>query len=217
MEKFLKQEIFKGISDTTVEKILNLNYRKAYYPAGELIRSKGDLLDEFIIVLSGCIKTNDFTYSGKELNSSYFFSGDAFPFYLVYGGYTHYPWNVYCFKKAEVVIFPKDELMNVAACDPVFLLNVLKFVSEYTCYNKLLLRTSQYYKVSEKLAFWLLEINPDQYCARIPNSQEVLADMLMVNRSSLNQELKHLEEKQIIKRDRKKIKILNREYLENLL
>lgn len=217
MKDFLQQEIFQGISEDVIQEILEIDYLEETYAANELIKEKGEALDEVAIVVTGCLKTNTFTREGKELNSSYFFGGDAFPFYLIYGGYTQYPYNVYCFKKSKVVWFPKDELLSVVEKDTTFLINVLKFVSEYASYAKLLLRVSQYFKVQERLAYWLLVINEHNHYANIPNSQEVLADILMVNRSSLNQELKHLESLGIINLENKRITIIDREYLRTLI
>ena len=69
----------------------------------------------------------------------------------------------------------------------------------------------------DRLSFWLLHVkNPDKII-EIPNSQEVLADILHVNRSSLNQELKFLDAEGIIELEKKKIRVIDKEYLQSLL
>lgn len=218
-ERFWNRAIFEGIAESSKEAIRELDYWEATYHANEMILSEGAPIDHFCIMLEGVIKTTEYTSDGKQLNSSYFFGGetlpggDAFPFYMVYGEQSHYFCDTYCVKRARVIWLPVAQLCPVIERDPVFLLNILRFVSAYAQYSKHLMRCVQYRKVEDRLAYWLMNLNDPTQRIAIPNSQEVLADMLHVNRSSLNQALKYVEEKGVIRRQGKYIWVQDPDYL----
>ncbi len=214
-ERFWNRVIFRNISDESKNAIEKMNKTVATYQANERILSDGDEIDHICVIVTGVIKSTEHTLDGKELNSSYFFGedtypgGDAFPFYLVYGGRKTYFFHTYCFKKAEVVWLPVNELQEIINRDTVFLQNILTFVSDYTCYSKLMLRCVQYRKVKDRLAYWMIHLNDPTATIRIPNSQEVLADMLHVNRSSLNQALQSFVEDKVICMEGRNIRVLD--------
>lgn len=100
--------------------------------------------------------------------------------------------------------------------DIVLTKNILKFVAEYTSFNKLVIRATQYTKVIERLSYWILHLDEVDYL-KLPTSQEMLSDILRVNRPSLNQELKFLRDNKIIEFKGMDFKIIDRKYLENIV
>lgn len=220
--RFWNRLLFEGISEASKCAIEEMPKEVCSYGAGDLIRSEGDPINEICVILSGVLKSTEYTVDGKELNSSYFFGsdtipgGDAFPFYLIYGGEKEYYFNTYCLKKAEVVWLPIEDLFPIIDQDKQFLQNVLIFVSDYSLFSRQLLRCIQYRKVTERLAFWLTRICEGPL-VHIPNSQEVLGDMLHVNRTSLNAGLKELEQDGFIRLEGKSIRILDEEGLSELV
>lgn len=224
---FWDRAIFRGISEESVKAIEKMPKKESEYQANTIVIKEGEKIEYFCVILDGVLKSTEYTSNGKELNSSYFFAreddasnffaGDAFPFYLVYGGVENYVFNVIALKKSRVVWLPINELKAIIEKDEVFLHNILQFVAKYNCYSKILLRGVQYRKVIERLSYWLIYLNDADKIIEIPNSQEVLADMLHVNRSSLNQELVQLDKMGVIDFDRKYIKVKDREYLESIL
>lgn len=222
-DRFWDRTIFRNISDDSRKAILSMDAKVISYHANERIMEEGDDISDICVILEGVLKSTEYTVDGKELNSSYFFGGeilpggDAFPFYLVYSGEKKYFFHTYCLKKAKVVWLPVAQLLPIIDADHVFLGNVLRFVSEYTRYSKMMLRCVQYRKVADRLAYWLVRVNDPSTVIRIPNSQEVLADMLHVNRSSLNQALKEMEEEHIITMDGRRIQVLDESALEECI
>ena len=214
---FWNRMIFEGISEKSRYEIEKMPKKICSYKSKELIQEVGEDIDSVCIILSGALKSTEYTADGRELNSSYYFAGDAFPFYLIYGGVKKTFYNTIALKKSEVVWLPMDELVKIVDSDQTFLHNILRFVAEYCCYSKLILRCIQYKRIKERLCYWLLYLNDSSKDIAIPESQSVLADILCVNRSSLNQELKIFENDGYIKIYKKKIKILNKNALEALL
>lgn len=213
--KLWDRMIFDRISKDTKQAILSLDYIVSNYDSNELVIKTGARIEHICVVISGVLKSTDYTKEGKELNSSYFFGddvlpgGDAFPFYLVYSDEKIYSFSTICFKKATVVWIPVDGLLPIIAADPVFSHNILKFVSHYTNYSKSMLRCVQYRRVEDRLAYWLCVMH-EKNTVKIPNSQEVLGDMLHVNRSTINQVLKKMAEHDLITLKRREIIVKNR-------
>lgn len=221
--RFWDRLIFHGISEKSKAAIEAMDKSEMSYHANERILAEGEPIDAICVILSGVLKSTEYTMEGKELNSSYFFEGkvipggDAFPFYLVYGGEKTYFFSTYCLKKATVVWLPVKTLFPIIEKDPVFLHNILVFVSQYSRYSRALLRCVQYRKVIERLAFWLTHVNDPGHPIPIPNSQEVLADMLHVNRSSLNQALGEMDDAGLIMLEGRTILVLDENKLRDSL
>ncbi|MBG9981179.1 winged helix-turn-helix domain-containing protein [Facklamia sp. DSM 111018] len=95
--------------------------------------------------------------------------------------------------------------------------NVMIFISKYCNYNKQVIRTTTYSKVIQRLAFWLLTEDKGESGYKMPGTQEVFADILQTNRSSLNQELQKLCHMDAILLKGRIIKIINRQKLINII
>lgn len=210
--KLLSFKLFDGISRKSKTEIEKLDILTKTYESGEKVLNKDSDLKCALFIDSGCLKACEYTINGKEIVSSYYFSGDAFPFYLYFGHTHEFPYNVYATKKTKVYFLPLKEFEKIMDTDIVLTKNILKFVAEYTCFNKLLIRATQYSKVSQRLAYWILHLDEVDYL-KLPTSQTMLSDLLRVNRPSLNQELKKFVENKAISMDSMDIRILDRDYL----
>lgn len=209
-------KIFKGISEDSKNAIMDINPQIYYYEPKNISIRNDETLKYVLLIKKGCLKTTEYMINGKEIVSSYYSEGDAFPFYLHYGNYSNFPYDVYAVKKSEVYFVPFAELEPIIDKDPILMKNVLVFVSEYLCFNKFVLRATQYYKINQRIAYWLLHIDEID-SLKLPRTQEMLADLLRVNRSCLNTELKDMESEGIIKVNGVNIKVLRPDLLEDLI
>ncbi|MDK6232745.1 Crp/Fnr family transcriptional regulator [Aerococcus sanguinicola] len=209
--------LFQNVSKESVDLINAMNIRVKNFKVGERVNFLGDPIQYIYVIASGCLKTNEYLMNGKEIVSSYYFGYDAFPLYLIYGGATTYPYNIYCHKQAQVYCLPVEELKACIDADPKLMSNVLVFVSKYCLKNKKVIQTASYPKVSQRLAFWLLTSSDQRDNFRIPGTQELFSDILLVNRSSLNQELKRLTNNGIISIYGRRIHINDRSALNRIL
>ncbi|MBG9981180.1 Crp/Fnr family transcriptional regulator [Facklamia sp. DSM 111019] len=110
-DKLSKLQLFQEISPKAIDCINQLPYIDKRYDTDEKVADFGDKIDYIYVILKGALKTNEYTVAGKEIVSSYYLAYDAFPFYLVYSGVEKIPYNVFCHKKAEVLLLPKQQLM----------------------------------------------------------------------------------------------------------
>lgn len=216
MVDLLDFKIFEGISDDTAQAIQDINPRIYYYEAKNISVRNAEFLKYVLLIRKGCLKTTEYMINGKEIVSSYYSEGDAFPFYLHYGKYSNFPYDVYAIKRSEVYFMPFEELKPIIDNDLILMNNILTFVSEYLCFNKFVLRATQYYRINQRLAYWLLHMD-NVHPLKIPKTQEMLADLLRVNRSCLNSELKFMESEGIIEVKGVNVKVLRPDLLEELI
>lgn len=111
-EKVKKMDLFKNLSENSINCLNHLAVREESFVSGETVSFFGDPLDYIMVILSGSLKTNEYTIEGKEIVSSYYNALDAFPFYLIYSGVSYLPYNVLCHKKARILFIPAQELIN---------------------------------------------------------------------------------------------------------
>jgi|GEM_PF-1804804 hypothetical protein len=213
LERF---KIFNNISETSRRWLNMLQLKKKKFAANEIVKRQGDKLTSALLIDSGCLRTIDYTIDGQEKVSSYYLAHDAFPFYLYFGKTQYFPYDVYALKNSEVFFLPFSEVKKIINEDIIFMRNIMEFIAEYTCFYRLLLRATQYPKVVQRIAYWLLHIDEIDRL-KYPSNQKMLANILRVNRPSLNQELKKLQQDEILKMKGMNFKILNREFLENLI
>lgn len=209
--------LFQNIGEEAIQAINGMNIIVKRYKKGEIVNLFDDPIDYFHVIMKGSLKTNEYKLNGKEIVSSYYYAYDAFPFYLVYGGAKKFPYNIYCHKDALIYHVPVKPLMQVIESDSQFMQNALKFVASYCRYNKKVIQTVTFPKVNQRLAFWLLSSSDENDDFILPDTQQIFADMLLVNRSSLNQELKQLEKEGVIEIKGNLLHIIDRQYLDELL
>lgn len=216
-QRYWNTDILDEIPQKIQQEMRSIICSQRSYRPGELIVTEGDIIRNVGIVDKGVMKSVVNTYDGKQQSASFFFKGDIFPLYLIYGGCTHYFFNTYCIKSTTISWIPASEFKALAEKNQDLISHVLQYVAGYACYNKMIMRALHYRKVSERLAFWLLNFHVTGQPFTIPFSQEILADLLYVNRSCLNQELRRLEKERIISRKGREITILCAEALNNIL
>lgn len=216
-QQFWNVEIFQNLSAESKQSLNNMVTIERSYLPNELVLSEEDEIQYVCIVLEGCLKSTAFTNDGKQQNASFFFATDIFPLYMIYGGVTRYFFNAYSITKSRLLWIRIPEFIAIIDADMTLMHNVLRYVSKYACYNKLLLRALHYNKVVSRLAFWLLYLNNSNEKIEIPHSQEVLANILHVNRTSLNLEFRNLEKENIITKKGKYIVINDKANLEQKL
>ncbi len=216
MTNLLKFKLFDNISEESKKELLGLSIIEKSYQSNEVVLRRNSELKYALLIDKGCLKAAEYTINGKEIVSSYYFEGDAFPFYLYFGNTKTFPYDVYATKKSTVYFLPFKEFEDIMDTDIVLTKNILKFIAEYTSFNKLVIRATQYPRVIERLAYWIIHLDEVDYL-KLPTSQAMLADILRVNRPSLNQELRYLRKNNIIELEGMNFEILDMDYLKQII
>ena len=165
------------------------------YDASQCIHPQGTKITSFGIVETGILKAVDHTRKDAEMCHAYFEARDIFPEFLYFSGEKEYSYTLAAEKRSTVLWVPVQVMEEMLEKDRQLLYALLLYVSQRGLKNQLYLNCLNYQTIRERIAYWIVgmhDIAPAE-TIRMPGSQLMLAHMLHVSRSSLNQELKLME------------------------
>ena len=198
-------------------------YRKYFmqktYSASQCVYQRGAKINKFGIVAEGMLKAADHTSEGVELCHAYFEAQDIFPEFLYFSGERYYTYSLYAEKKSTVEWVPVDVLEEMLRENMDLMYALLIYISQRGLKNQMYLHCLNYQTIRQRLAYWLIGMNNLSLGEAIsmPCSQTVLANMLHVSRSSLNQELKQMEREGLFHLKKREIAEVNIERLRTIL
>lgn len=201
----------------------NEQYRSYFlrktYEASQCIHSSGTKITHFGIVEDGILKAVDNTASGTELCHAYFEPRDIFPEFLYFSGIKNYTYSLVAEKKSTVVWVPAYVMEEMLAKDRHLMYALLLYISQRGLKNQMYLKCLNYQTIRERIAYWITGMHniAPQESIRMPCSQLVLANMLHVSRSSLNQELKLMEKEGLFRIRNRELQVLDEEKLAAML
>jgi len=201
----------------------NEEYRSYFmrknYEAGQCIHPQGTKISHFGIVESGILKAVAHTVNGAELCHAYFEVKDIFPEFLYFSGKKNYSYSLVAEKKSTVIWVPICVIEEMLEKDQQLMYALLLYVSQRGLKNQLYLNCLNYQTIRERIAYWIVgmhNIAPTE-TIHMPASQLMLANMLHVSRSSLNQELKIMEKEGYFQIKNKEMQGWDEERLNELL
>lgn len=165
------------------------------YKRSQILRSQQEPIEHFGIVVEGLLKAEEYTAQGDELCCSYFEKDDVFPGLLYYTGSQMYAYTLVAVKRTTVAWISVYDMENLLAKDHDMMYAFMLYMAGRGLKNQLLLSCVERQTIRERIAYWLTTVSHLSKDARIPlpQSQAIWANTLHVSRSSLNQELKHME------------------------
>ena len=189
------------------------------YKTAYVIHPIGAAIKEFGIVLDGCLKAEKYTVNGDDVFCAYFEDNDIFPEFLYFTGNKIYSYSLIAVKKTEVAWMPASVFERMIQEDHDMLYSFMLYIAHRGMKNQTLLNCLHYQTIHQRIAFWLLSMNnlsQDEHIP-LPRSQPVWANTLHVSRSSLNQELKHMENAGYFRIKGHVLILLDQQALEQLL
>ncbi len=221
MSEIESSKLFHSITEKETERILKCSKsRKKQYPAGTYIFEQGGVPSRLFLLLEGQVQIcKDFT-SGKRDVLYLVEGGNVFGEIFLFGDRKHYWYDAVAVTDVTVMEMPWDFFYHFCsnACDHHKQLtqNMLEILSEnnFNITRKLhIVSTSS---LRERLAIWLIDSMDENCVVELHMNREQLADFLGVARPSLSRELMKMQKEGLIKADRKKIKICDRDAVEML-
>ncbi|WP_294345354.1 Crp/Fnr family transcriptional regulator [uncultured Clostridium sp.] len=220
IDKLLKNEIFNEIDTDTIEQIISeVDYYINKYNSGEIIAQEEEECNALGFILSGNIEIKRIYSCGKEIILSKFGVGEVFGEALVFSKNHNYPATIEAIEESEIFYINKVDMIKLCSKYEKILENFMALLS-----NKVILLNSKIKRLSfksikHKIVDYILEERKNQDTDRIELSgnKENIAAMLGVPRPSFSRELINLRDMGLIDFDRKTIKILDIDSLEEIL
>ena len=134
---------------------------------------------------------------------------------FLFGQKSFFPINIVAKEDVVLLKIPKESVLKMLDRNFKFSLNLLDSISGRTQYLMRKMKFLSFQTIKEKLAFFLLKKSDEKKSDTIyiELSQTKLSELFGVARQSLARTIKEISDDGIIKKDKNKITILNREAL----
>lgn len=194
-------------------------FHSEVYKASQIVQSRGAEIKHFGIVKEGLLKAENNTFQGVDLCNTYFECGDVFPEFLYFTGTRIYTYTLVAVKRTTVCWIPAHQFEELIQEDHKLMYSFMLYMSQRGLKNQLLINCLNYHSIRQRIAYWLLGMNDlsENEVIPLPCSQTVWANTLHVSRSSLNQELKRMEEKGYFRIEERHLTLLDQSAMELLL
>jgi CRP-like cAMP-binding protein len=208
-------QIFQGLNAMELEKALTkLIYRVRFYAEDELIMQRGDEVSSFMAVLDGELIGEMQVPGSNDLRVEHMYPGQLIASAILFSEKNVLPVNLIARRATRILYISKSDFLILLKENERILLNFLKIVSEKGQFlaNKLYFLTFR--DLKQKVAAYILEqCAADFLSFEMKGTQEELARLFGVARTSLVRAMQALQDDGLIEIDRKCIKCLDKEGL----
>jgi CRP-like cAMP-binding protein len=189
------------------------NYRKK-----EIVFHQGDTCDALYIVISGTVKTEMITENGNLMPIETIHAPRPLAPAFLFSDRNQFPVEVTAMTSVELLRIPKTEVTRLMTMNPDFLQQFMTHNANRTQFLTQRLQLLSIKTIKGKIAHLLLEKHQsDGLTFTLSKNQTELAEYFGVARPSLSRSLSEMVEEKIISFDKNKYKILNLNYLKELL
>ena len=222
---FSKCPICSAISKENMEEMYReMKYKVSRYAKGDIIARQGDICKHLYLLIKGAVKTEMVTDTGGLLTIENIFAVRPLASAFLFAEDNRFPVDVTATEESVILAIPKEEVIKLFQKDAGFLERYITYNSNKTQFlsNKLQVITIK--TIKAKLAHYLLEqlsichsVSPSLNTFQMDKNQTELAKFFGVTRPALARTLSELQQDGLIKADRNKITVLNKQSLQNLL
>lgn len=213
--KFTQNEIISLLNENTTD------IKK--YKKGSFVFEEDDIPDRLYVLIKGCVEISKMTFSGKKiLITTIENAGDMFAEVYMFMGKDKYDMAAQVNVDSIILSISSDFFENIsryecAGISAKITKNLMSIfaMKAYSLSGKVRLLGCG--SIREKIALYLIENQTSSEEIARELSREELADYLNVTRPSLSRELGKMEKEGIIRLERRKIKIVSQEKLEEYL
>ena len=218
-EILCQSPIFRGISPEALERLFQqIHYQVKSYPKGDMVVNSGEICDRLLIIQEGSVKAEMTDYSGKTIKIEDMTAPWPLATAFLFGRENRFPVTVSATSDCQLVSIPKDEFVKLLQMNALILNNYLNTISTRAQFLSQKLKFLSFKTIKQKIAHYLLELAGDRLqTVEIAQSQGQLAEMFGVTRPSLARTLGEMCQEGLIETDRRYIKILDKNRMNQLL
>ena len=215
-----KSALFRGLTIKEMQECLeSVPHHIRCYDKDEVIFHLMDQALRIGIILEGRIQAQKTFPSGSQVNVSVRGPGEMIGPAAVFSVSHRYPCDLVSLEPASVLMFHREDLLAMMQKDVRILENFTTEMASATYMLQQRLELFSYSGITQKAAFWLLmqARQTGKQKVMIPESVSKWAMLMNVSRPSLHREIKHLDNRRIIRYSPPSIEILDTEALEEIL
>ena len=191
-----KSTLFSGVPAAELRTALEETpHHIQCYDKGEIIFHLMEPATRIGVILEGRVEAQKSFPNGSQVNVSIRVPGDMIGPAAVFSKSQRYPCDIVSLEPVTVMMFRKDDLLNLMQKNVRILENFTAEIASATYMLQQRIELFSYNGIAQKAAFWLLtqarQTGEDK--VRIPGSVSNWAMLMNVSRPSLHRELKRME------------------------
>ena len=213
-------DLFKGLDIEEIEDILkNISFTKIKYRKGEILAHEGEVCTSLGVILEGTIEMQRIYCNGKYIVIKKLSKGEVFGEALVFSERGFYPVTALAVNDCLIMYIKKEEVLSMCFQNKKILENFISLLSSKVLMLNKKIKNISFKSIKEKVSNYILEESIIQNTDTISlnESKEDISAKLGMPRPSFSRELMRLKTLGIIDFNRRFIKIINKDELENIL
>ena len=210
--------LFEGLPPEQLEDLAMIMTDQVFRK-GEIIFSEGEEADGFYVAIEGRIKVYKLSPDGKEQILHFFGPGEPFGEVPVFTG-QRFPAHAEAMEESRVLFFPKQSFVNLVRRNPSLALSMLGILSKRLRRFTALIDDLSLKEVPGRLAAYLLYLSTQEKGAgelELSITKAQLASLLGTIPETLSRILGKMTAQGLIETDGRRIRILDRESLQDLV
>ncbi|WP_195987367.1 Crp/Fnr family transcriptional regulator [Clostridium sp. D53t1_180928_C8] len=220
IKKIKKNQLFIGLNDDGIRNVLKeIKYYIKTYSKGEIIAHEDDECRSLSLVLFGTVEIQRLYSNGKYIVLSRLLEGEVFGEALVFSKSKTYPATVIALNECKVLFINKEDVLKICSYEEKVLENFISLLSDKVFILNSKIKSISFKSLRQKVINYILNEIKEQKSNSIilNNTKEEIASLLGIPRPSLSRELISLRDLGYIEFDRKIIRVLDVESLEEEL
>jgi len=211
--------LFEGLTAPEREALLGIS-RTRWAPRNSLLFSEGDAAGGFFLIVSGRVKVFKVSPDGKEQILHIFGVGEIVGEVAVFSG-KHFPASAVTLQDSDLLYIPRDGFLRLATGRPQILLNMLATLSRRLRLFTVQIERLTLMEVASRLAQVLLEVGRSgvagaEHIAELGVTKGQLANQIGATPETLSRTFRKMSRKGLIKVNRNRVTLCDREGLEQL-
>lgn len=219
VEKLSSSSLFKGhSSDETADLLSKIQYQLRKFNQGNILVSRGEICQALLIILKGSVRGEMLDFKGKVIEIEVIEAPRPLAPAFLFGNQNTFPVDVVAIDDVIVLWIPRNALIRLFQMSPILLTNYLNIISNRAQFLSEKLWFMSFKSIREKIASYILSLSePDQDILSLPKNLQELSSFFGVTRPALSRIFSTLKRENILSYKRKKITILNRKKLTEIL
>lgn len=224
MTSILKKcPLFTGLSSDEIENCLQSSHAEVItVNKDDWIFQQGDIPRKLMVLLEGAVVIgNDSSYGKRSIIAALEHPGELFGEIFLFLNKQVYENYAQAIEPSKILQIPKEFLYHAGPKDSPYhdtlILNMLSIFAQKAYYLNRKLQIISYTTLRQKIAKIFLHNCSDNGQVTLSMSREELADFLNTARPSLSRELMRMQEDGLIRIDKRKVFIPDRNLLQSIL
>lgn len=212
--------LFRGVEPIEISKLIkDIHHQVKSCKKGDLIASSGDPYNSLYIIVKGSVVGEMTDFEGRTIRIEELKAPDTIASAFIFGDRRELPVDVSASEDAKLLIIPRNELLRLLKKSDVVLQNYLDIMANRAQQLSGKIRLLGMQTIKGKLAYYLLNLTKGSGSNDLflPNTQKEIANLFGDTRPSIGRVFRQLDQEGFIKASGKRVKILDRKRLSDLL